>query len=183
MFISTSTPISRLTLSDGNSVPWLAYGTGSAHRSSDVHAPVTLALSSGFTHIDGAQLYRNEESFGSALSASSIPRSELFITTKLGKLDPESPGGVEGTLRETLRKLRVGWVDLFLIHSPLLHQQYEGRIGDVWREMVEVKKRGLAKSIGVSNFSVKHLKEIEKTGLEMPVVNQVRTISYLCFTG
>lgn len=120
---------------------------------------------------------------GSALSASSISRSKLFITTKLGKVDPESPGGVEGTLRETLRKLRVDWVDLFLIHSPLLHQQYEGRIGDVWREMVEVKKRGLTRSIGVSNFSVKHLKEIEKTGLEMPAVNQVRTISYFCYSG
>lgn len=175
-----STSTSRLALSDGTSVPWLAYGTGSANRGSDVHSLVTVALSSGFTHIDGAQLYKNEDSLGSAVNSSSIPRSEIYITTKLGRLEPESPGGVEGTLRESLGKLKVDWVDLFLIHTPKMHQHYEGRIGDVWREMVEVKRKGLTKSIGVSNFDVRHLKEIEKTGLEMPVVNQVCANSSLC---
>lgn len=171
---ASKSAVATLALSDGTAAPWLAYGTGTALYKSDAADAVALAIKSGFTHLDGAQMYQNEESLGSGILSSGVPRSQLYITTKLATLDPKDPGGVEATLRESLRKLKVDWVDLFLVHVPAQHQQYEGRIAEVWQEMVNVKNKGLTKSIGVSNFNTRHLGEIEKTGLEMPVVNQVR---------
>lgn len=178
--VTMSAPqIDHLTLPDGHTVPWLAFGSGTALIRQDVSNQMLLALQCGFTHLDTATFYSNEESVGAGIARASselsppIPRSSIFITTKLAELDPNDPAGVEGCLRASLTKLQVEYVDLYLIHVPRLHQQYAGRIGEVWREMVGVRDKGLAKSIGVSNFKIKHMEEIRVTGLEMPAVNQV----------
>ena len=171
---STPTPPkpSLLTLNDGNRIPWLALGTGTALFSKDVSNIIRASITHGFTHIDTAQAYQNEQSVGEGLKASGARREDIYVTTKLGRLNLDGGETVEDTLRRSLAKLGLEYVDLFLVHAPNNHT---GRLKEVWKGMVEVKRKGLAKSIGVSNFGVKHLKEILEDGVEPPAVNQVRT--------
>lgn len=165
------TPI--FTLNDGTRVPWLAFGTGTALFSQDAADAVRLAIQSGITHLDGAQIYGNEETLGAGIKASGKPRSELFIVTKLS---PGNDGPVKAALVESLKKLNVDYVDLFLVHSPAPLNKTEGKLKQVWAEMEEVKKEGLARSIGVSNFRVQDLQEILDGASVIPSVNQVRNI-------
>lgn len=155
-------------LADGTSAPLLAFGTGTALYKKESSDAVLLAIQRGFVHIDAAQMYENEDSVGDGIVASGKARKDLYVTTKLQKLNEGQT--VQSTLEDSIKKLKVDYVDLFLIHVPF---QHEGKIGDVWKAMVEVKKKGLAKSIGVSNFNIKYLEQVRATGLEMPVVNQV----------
>ena len=180
--IHPSTPMpsphpSSLTLNDGTTVPWLAFGTGTALYSKDVSNIVRAALVHGFTHIDTAQVYQNERSVGEALRAAGIPRENVYVTTKLGKIDTAKGESVESALRESLDKLGVEYVDLFLVHAPLNHV---GQLKQVWKDVVDVKRKGLTKSIGVSNFTVKQLKEIIEDGDEVPAVNQVSIYIHIC---
>jgi diketogulonate reductase-like aldo/keto reductase len=161
---------SLLTLNDGNKAPWLAFGTGTAQFSKDVSNIVRVALLHGFVHIDTAQGYQNEQSVGEGIKLAGVRRDDIFITTKLGRLDDGET--VESTLRRSLAKLGVDYVDLFLVHTPT-HHLGVGRLKEVWKGMVDVKRKGLTKSIGVSNFALKHLKEILADGDEAPTVNQV----------
>ncbi|KAI5116218.1 hypothetical protein M0805_006769 [Coniferiporia weirii] len=164
-------PVKTIPLSDGTAVPWVAFGTGTALYNQDCTEAAVRAISVGFTHLDCAQMYKNEEFVGAAIASSGVARDTLYITTKLDKIaDGET---VEDTLRASLSKLRVEYVDLFLIHVPTPHEKREGGIKQVWREMVDVKNKGLTKSIGVSNFNTVQLKEIISLGLEIPVVNQI----------
>ncbi|KLO09864.1 Aldo/keto reductase [Schizopora paradoxa] len=157
-----------ISLSDGTSTPWLAFGTGTAYYQKAATDGVLLAFEHGFTHIDAAQIYMNEESVGDAIAASKKPRGDMYITTKLYQLAEGQT--VSSSLEGSLKKLKVDYVDLFLIHMPQVH---DGKVVDVWKGMVEAKKKGLTKSIGVSNFNVKYLEQFRATGLEMPVVNQI----------
>lgn len=107
------------------------------------------AIEGGFTHLDGAQWYDNEESLGRGIVAAkgldNWLRSELFITTKLGKLAVKETGEretVEETLRVSLEKLQLTYVDLFLIHAPIDHP---GRVEEVWKEMEAVQALGLTR--------------------------------------
>jgi len=155
-----------IPLNDGNHVPWLAFGTGTALYSKDATKSVLAAISTGFVHLDGAQMYANEESLGDALVQSGVPRSSLWVTTKLGGV----PAGkdVRYTLEESLRKLKTDYVDLFLIHNPQQHPDLKG----TWKQMEELKKAGLAKSIGVSNFAVRHLEQVYEIATIPPAVIQ-----------
>lgn len=171
--------VKTIRLSDGVQIPWIAFGSGTAHNKKECTDAITAALSTGFTHIDTAQSYGNEENVGSAISAADLPRDSLYLTTKLTRVPPGQ--SVEDSLRGSLKKLQVEYVDLFLVHAPFHHVDREGGLKQVWREMVDVKKKGLARSIGVSNFGFKALKEIMELGLEKPVVNQVRLLLSFCF--
>lgn len=164
-----STMASAITLNDGRTIPWLGFGTGTALYGKDATNLVTQAITSGLTHLDGAQMYRNEDTLGAAIKASGKPRSELFITTKLNT----TPGlEVKASLQESLQKLQVDHVDLFLIHSP--HPANEqGLLQGLWKQMEEVQAAGLATSIGVSNFRVQDLEDILKIAKVVPAVNQV----------
>jgi diketogulonate reductase-like aldo/keto reductase len=162
-------------LNDGTRIPWLAFGTGTALYGKDAANLVSLAIASGVTHLDGAQSYRNEESLGAGIKASGKPRSELYIVTKLRKL--EEGQTVRQSLEESLKKLGVDYVDLFLIHNPLAHvHEGKSKLKQVWREMEEVKEAGLTTSIGVSNFTVAHLTEICEGATVLPAVNQVNFV-------
>lgn len=164
-------PVKTFKLSDGTEIPWVAFGTGTALVRQDCTDACTLALSTGFTHIDTAQIYQNEEGVGSAISASGIPRNSLYVTTKVVSIP--SGQSVEDLLRDSLKKLQIEYVDLFLVHAPDRFDDREGGLKQVWREMVDVKKKGLTRSIGVSNFGMKALKEVIELGLDKPTVNQV----------
>lgn len=170
-FVSRSThrmPLSTLTLNDGTQTPWIAFGTGTALYKKDAADAVTVAIQNGFTHLDGAQVYGNETTLGEGIVASGVPRSELYITTKLAALGPgETP---KSALEESLKKLGVAYVDLYLIHQA---NQHVGKLKQVWKGMEEAKKAGLTKSIGVSNFTADHLNDILEVATIPPAVNQV----------
>lgn len=168
----------RLTLSlnDGTLVPSLAFGTGSALFSKDATEYVRMAIENGITHLDGAQLYNNEQTLGAGIRASGKPRSDLYIVTKLKT--PEPGQTVKGMLSESLTKLGMEDVDLFLIHSPVWGRE-RGNLKKVWKEMEEVKKEGLTKSIGVSNFNEDDLRVILDGAEVIPAVNQIELHPYV----
>lgn len=168
-FTMANTPIK---LNDGTTIPLLAFGTGTSHYGKDPQELVTIAINAGFTHLDGAQFYKNEEHLGAGIAAAGKPRDGLFITTKLAK--PEEGKTVRDTLVESLKKLRLDYVDLFLIHTPLQFFKDPGGLKAVWKEMEAVKKEGLTRSIGVSNFRAAQLREILDGAEFLPAVNQVR---------
>ena len=147
---------------------WLIPNDEVAQVSSD-------ALELGYQHIDTAQVYRNEEGIGKALAASSTPRDKIFITTKMwpGMFGQEEPfqnfKGAISACDESLKLLQVDEIDLYLIHNPFAK---ENRL-EQWEAMIELKKQGKVKNIGVSNYNVKHIQEIEMAGFEMPVANQI----------
>ncbi|KAI0057694.1 Aldo/keto reductase, partial [Artomyces pyxidatus] len=147
----------------------IAFGTGSALRGKDAMEYVDRALEAGFSHIDTAAMYQNEDSVGLAIRESGLDRSDLYITTKYGG------GDIQDSVRSSLYKLGVKSVDLYLIHNPrLVANDFEG----AWAEFVKIKESGLAKSIGVSNFTVEQLQTIVKTGKTKPAVNQIRFHPY-----
>ncbi|KAF8447502.1 NADP-dependent oxidoreductase domain-containing protein [Boletus edulis BED1] len=163
-----------LLLNDGTRTPWIAFGTGTALYKKDAADAVTVAIQNGFTHLDGAQVYENENSLGAGVVASGKPRSELYITTKLAALEPgETP---TSALKISLEKLGVDYVDLYLIHQA---NQHVGKLKEVWKGMEAAKAAGLTKSIGVSNFTADHLKDILEVATVVPAVNQVEAHPYV----
>ncbi|KAI0336530.1 Aldo/keto reductase [Cubamyces sp. BRFM 1775] len=163
-----------IPLNDGKQIPWLGFGTGTALFGKDAAKSVRVAITNGIIHLDGAQLYGNEDSLGEGIASAGKPRSELFVTTKLGKL-PEGKT-VRDTLVESLKKLRLDYVDLFLIHMPIHH---EGKLKSVWKQFEELQKEGLVKSIGVSNFRIKDFEEILEVATVVPAVNQIEYHPYV----
>ncbi|KAI0032211.1 NADP-dependent oxidoreductase domain-containing protein [Vararia minispora EC-137] len=161
-------PISLVKLNDGNSIPWIGYGTGTALFKQDCEKLVVSAIHSGFTHIDGAQMYSNENSLGAGVVSSGKSRTELFVTTKLLQLGPGQ--SVRDTLVKSLQELKTDYVNLFLVHTPT---NFVGRLKETWKEMEAVKAEGLAKSIGVSNFRQKELEVILGNATIIPAVNQI----------
>jgi len=175
-----------IRLSDGHSIPALAFGTGTAwfNRSGsttvdpNVVQAVSLALKTGVRHLDTAETYNNEISTGVAIAQSGIRREDLYITTKILK----GMGEVEKTLRRQLVELQVKYVDLYLIHSP----SFAGTGGENkeilrkgWAELRRMKELGLTRSIGVSNFSLSNLQAICEDGGVGPVVNQIEFNPYI----
>lgn len=138
---------------------------GSALYQQECTHYVSQAIKSGFTHIDTAQAYGNEQSVGKALAAhfSENPRESLFVTTKFDRLLPNE--SVRSVLEDQLRKLQVSYVDLYLVHWPV---PFEGRLGPIWKEVEQLKRDGLAKEIGISNYRVEDLDELLPTITERP---------------
>ncbi|KII88417.1 hypothetical protein PLICRDRAFT_54254 [Plicaturopsis crispa FD-325 SS-3] len=165
--------LATLPLNDGTSIPWIAFGTGTALFGKDASALAEQAIKNGLTHLDGAQLYNNEDTLGDGIVASGVPRESLYVVTKLKQVAAGS--SVRSQLEESLKKLKVSYVDLFLVHSPTHHPDLVG----VWKQVEEVQKAGLAKSIGVSNFKVEHLKQVIEGGSIVPAVNQIEYHPYV----
>lgn len=168
---------SRIQLNDKTSIPWLAFGTGTALYGRDALDAVRLAIDKGITHLDGAQIYNNEGTLGAGIRASGKPRSELYLVTKLKQ--PLAPSQtVKESLQRSLERLGVEYVDLFLIHSPSPANS-EGTLKELWRGMEEVKRLGLTKSIGVSNFRVEDIQEVLESATILPAVNQIELHPYI----
>ncbi|MEC5342545.1 2,5-didehydrogluconate reductase DkgA [Brenneria populi] len=156
----------KLKLADGNIMPQLGLGVWQASNE-QAAAAVGEALQTGYRAIDTAAIYKNEAGVGQALQSAAIPRDELFITTKLWNSDQKTP---RKALEESLQKLRLDYVDLYLIHWPLPQQN---TYVDAWRGLIKLQEQGLVKSIGVSNFHPHHLQRLkDETGV-FPVINQI----------
>jgi diketogulonate reductase-like aldo/keto reductase len=154
----------RRVLADGNAIPTLGLGVWQIPDGPECENAVRWALEFGYRHIDTAQAYGNEASVGRALSASGIPREEVFLTTKFypARSDPAAEA------EDSLRRLGVDHVDLYIVHWPQKGPAW------AWPGMETAKQRGYARSIGVSNFSVAQLDEVMASASSPPVVNQVQ---------
>lgn len=160
--------IPALPLNDGHRIPQLGYGVFKV-PADDTERAVSEAFELGYRHIDTAAIYGNEEGVGAAIAASGIPRDELFITTKLwnDRHDGDEP---DAAIAESLDKLGLGHVDLYLVHWPTPARD---NYVHAWQKLIELREKGLTSSIGVSNFLVPHLERIvAETGVT-PVVDQI----------
>ena len=160
--------VPTIRLNDGRPMPQLGFGVWQVPNH-EARSIVTEAISAGYRSIDTAAVYGNEEGVGEAVRAASVPREELFITTKLWN----NNHGYDAALAafdQSLARLKLDFVDLYLIHWPL--PRGEAYL-DAWRALIRLREDGRAKSIGVSNFTIPHLKRLmEETGVA-PVLNQI----------
>ena len=162
--------VPTITLHDQTTIPQLGFGVFQVPP--DQTAKTVLnAFEVGYRHIDTAQMYENEAGVGEAIASSGIPRDDLYITTKLNN-GFHRPDDARRSLDESLSRLGLDHVDLFLIHWPL-PTRYDGDFVTTWRTMAEFVEDGRATSVGVSNFEPHHLDRIvSETGV-VPVLNQV----------
>jgi 2,5-diketo-D-gluconate reductase A len=162
--------IPLVELNDGNRMPQLGFGVWQVSNE-DVVPAVLSALEAGYRAVDTAQGYDNEEGVGQALRESGLDRSELFVTSKQRTRLLGHNEAIEG-VRQSLDKLKLDYLDLFLIHWPCPALD---RYVAAWSGLIEAQQQGLVRSIGVSNFLPEHLERIiAETGV-VPVINQVET--------
>ena len=157
-----------ITLNDGAAIPQLGLGVWQVDHgiTADV---VGWAIKAGYRLIDTAQGYRNEEGVGEAIRAADVPRSELYITSKLRNGAHERDAALRA-FDDTMEKLGIEQLDLFLIHWPVPSRD---KYVEAWKTLIELKQAGRIKSIGVSNFNRDHLERIiGETGV-VPVANQI----------
>jgi 2,5-diketo-D-gluconate reductase A len=167
--------VPTITLNNGRAIPQLGFGVFQIPPGDTVEA-VTRALEAGYRHIDTAQMYGNEREVGQSIARSGIPRDEVYITSKLNN-GFHRPEDAKRAFGETLEKLGVDWIDLFLIHWPL-PTRYDGDFVSTWRTLASFVEEGRAASVGVSNFQPDHLRRIvDETGV-VPAVNQVEVHPY-----
>ena len=166
------------TLNNGVSIPVLGFGTWKAENGEVAYQAVLEALKAGYRHIDTAAIYKNEESVGRAIRDSGIPRQEIFVTTKLWNTN-HSYDEARQAFEESMEKLGLDYLDLYLIHWPnpkplRENEAWKTRNADVWRAMEDLYQEGKIRAIGVSNFLPKHLDALLEIARVIPAVNQVR---------
>jgi 2,5-diketo-D-gluconate reductase A len=168
--------VPTITLHDQTTIPQLGFGVFQVPPEETARV-VEQALEVGYRHIDTAQMYGNEAGVGEAIKRSGVAREELYITSKLNN-GYHRPPDARRSFAETLDRLSLDRIDLFLIHWPL-PTRYDGDFVSTWRTLAEFVEDGRAASIGVSNFQPHHLDRIvSETGI-VPVVNQVEVHPYL----
>ncbi|MBM7662175.1 diketogulonate reductase-like aldo/keto reductase [Bacillus mesophilus] len=163
-----------VTLNNGLKMPQLGFGVWQV-SDEQAAATVTTALNMGYRSIDTAMIYKNERGVGEAIKNSSIPREELFITTKVWNSDQ----GFETTLKayeESLERLGLEYVDLYLIHWPT--PEFDQYV-DTYKALEQLYRQGKVKAIGVCNFEIEHLERILKDCEVVPVLNQIECHPYL----
>ena len=161
-----------MTLNDGHKIPVVGLGTWKSEPGEATYKAVLDSINAGYRHIDTARAYDNETDVGRAVKDSDIARENLFITTKLWNKDQGYDTAIEAC-EKSLARLSCDYIDLYLIHWPL-----KGKRNDSWKAFIELQQRGLCRSIGVSNFTVDHLIELEDKFGIIPVANQVEFHPY-----
>jgi 2,5-diketo-D-gluconate reductase A len=159
-------------------IPYLGFGTYLI-ADGEAATAVRTAIRAGYRHIDTAEGYQNESGVGvgikQALESEELARSDLFVTTKLWPGNPawgqpaKTTESTIASLDESLERLGLDYVDLYLIHAPYERDQ---RLAQ-WRGLIELERQGKARAIGVSNFDIKHIEELTAAGLAMPAANQI----------
>jgi 2,5-diketo-D-gluconate reductase A len=159
--------IPQVTLNNDVKMPVLGFGVYQIPAEQTEQA-VTEALAAGYRSLDTAAAYQNEEAVGRAIVSSGIPRSEVFVTTKLWMQKP-GEDNARRAFEASLKRLGLDYVDLYLIHQPL------GDYYSSWRAMQDVSREGLAKAIGVANFYPDRLVDLIEHNDVTPAVNQIET--------
>src|SRR5512136_2326537 len=155
-----------VTLNNGVKVPILGFGVFQITDPAECERSVVNAIKTGYSHIDTAASYRNEEAVGRGIQQSGVARDKLFITTKLWI----QRDGYEGTLKafeRSLKRLQLDYIDLYLIHQPF------GDVYGEWRAMEELSGQGKARAIGVSNFPTDRIMDLIVHNKITPAVNQI----------
>ncbi|MFW7380198.1 MAG: aldo/keto reductase [Oligoflexus sp.] len=182
------------SLANGEKIPKIGLGTWKSAKS-DVSNAVKAALDCGYQHIDCAYIYLNEDVIGEVLAqhiAAGLKRENIFVTSKLWN-SFHHPDDVAKAIDQSLKDLRLDYLDLYLIHWPIAFKR--GKLGpdsmsdlvplseiplsETWQAMENLVTGGKVKSIGVSNFSINRLKELQKAAKIKPVVNQIECHPYL----
>mgnify|MGYP000057930087 CR=1 FL=1 len=154
-------------LNNGVKMPKEGFGVFQVPDPAQCEQAVLDAIESGYRLIDTAAAYMNEKAVGEAIKKCGVPREELFITTKLWNDDHKRP---REALLDSLKKLQLDYIDLYLMHWPVPAIDH---YVEAWKGMIELQKEGLIKSIGVCNFQIHHLQRlIDETGVT-PVINQI----------
>jgi 2,5-diketo-D-gluconate reductase A len=163
-----------LPLRDGRSIPQLGLGV---YKVDDAKAEslVAGAIELGYRHIDTAALYENERGVGEGMRASGLAREDLFVTTKVWN-DRHGYDETQRAFDESIDKLGLDYVDLYLIHWPAPRQD---KYVEAWRALVKLQEEGRVRSIGVSNFKPHHIKRLADASDALPVINQVELHPWL----
>lgn len=159
----------KLKLSNGVLIPNIGLGTWQSPKE-DAYKATKWALEAGYRHIDTAMIYGNEDAVGRAITESNIPRSDIFLTTKLWNKD-QGYETTKAAIEKSLNDLGLEYIDLYLVHW---FKGYENSLGS-WKAMEEYYKKGKLKAIGVSNHNVHHIMNIINNCEIKPMVNQIET--------
>lgn len=158
----------KVILNNGVEMPVLGFGVFQVIDLAECERSVSNAIETGYRLIDTAASYGNEEAVGRAVKASGVAREDLFITTKLW-IQSDGYEGAKKSFENSLKRLGMDYVDLYLIHQPF------GDVYGEWRAMQELYKAGKAKAIGVSNFHPERLIDLIVHNEVVPAVNQIET--------
>lgn len=164
---------SVIRLNDGAVMPRLGLGVYQIASGGASRRAVDYALKIGYRHIDTASFYGNEADVGRAVLESGLPREQVFVTTKLWNSDQGYASAIKAA-EKSLRLLALDRIDLYLIHWPEPRKR-----ADSWRALIELRERGIARSIGVSNYTIAHLEELMASSAVVPAVNQVEFNPFL----
>jgi len=173
--------IPKLTLNSGIEIPAIGFGTYKSQPGDEVENSVRWALEAGYRLIDTAKVYGNEEGVGRAIRQSAIPREDIFVTTKLAIADQGYEQAMQA-IDESLAKLGLSYVDLYLIHWPSASEDRFESINkreETWKAMEDILKAKKARAIGVSNYTLAHLEEMQGYADTSPAVNQVEFHPFL----
>ncbi|WP_041454599.1 aldo/keto reductase [Anaerolinea thermophila] len=158
--------MNKVTLNNGVEIPILGFGVFQITDPVECERAVRDAIEVGYRHIDTAASYRNEEAVGRAIKQCGVPREELFITTKLW-IQRNGYEGAKRAFENSLRRLQLDYVDLYLIHQPY------GDVYGEWRAMEELYRQGKIRAIGVSNFYPDRIMDLIMNNEVVPAVNQI----------
>ena len=164
---------STATLRGAVEIPLLGLGVYQSRPGAETRQAVETALALGYRHVDTARAYGNERDVAAAIAASGVARDDVFVTTKLWNSDH----GYDEALRAcdaSLARLGVERIDLYLVHWPV-----QGLRNETWRAMERLRADGKARAVGVSNYTVRHLRELLGHAKEPPAVNQVELHPFL----
>ena len=167
--------VPTIALNNGVDIPQLGFGVYQVEPADTKDATLT-ALEVGYRHIDTAQMYGNEEGVGEAVKESGIPRDEIFVTSKLNNSFHAHDDALKA-FDDSLGRLGLDQVDLFLIHWPLPGIDID--FTETWKALEEIYASGRARSIGVSNFQPKHIRRLVQETDVVPAVNQIEVHPFL----
>ncbi|MBC6995658.1 aldo/keto reductase [Neolewinella lacunae] len=159
-------------LNNGLAMPQLGLGVYKAANGQETINAIHWAIDADYRHVDTARIYNNEEAVGDALRSATIPRSDIWLTTKIWNDDIRA-GRTTAALHEALKRLKTDYIDLLLLHWPVT-----GSVA-AWQELEKAVGAGKVRAIGLSNFMPEHLREILEAAEIMPAVNQIEYHPYL----
>ena len=163
----------HLKLNDGNHIPQVGLGLWNIKDQAQFSTAFKTAIETGYRHFDTAQLYGNEHFLGEAWKKTGLNRGEIYITTKIS-VERFGYKRVKQSFQESLSKLQTDYVDLLLLHFPVPILRKKA-----WRALEEIQSKGEAKSIGVSNYMIRHLEEMQQYAQVTPAVNQTELHVFL----
>lgn len=165
--------VPNVKLNDGREIPQVGLGLWKVKDEAEFTTSFNTAVAAGYTHFDTAQVYGNERFLGAAWRQHGLKREDIFITTKI-RVENITVGRTAQSFAKSLENLQTEYVDLILLHFPVTIGRKKA-----WKELENIQAAGQARSIGVSNYTIKHLEEMKSYAEVMPAVNQVELHLFL----